>query len=100
MSAPKNGGRKIRKEINTMSENKNYEATELNLNELEEAVGGKFKKPDKKDGFDLYQIQKGDTLYMIAKTHGYKTDDLLEWNPKITDRNKIYVGDWIYIKKK
>ena len=84
-----------------MSENMEMnEMNELNLEALEDAVGGKYKKPSEKKGYFIYQIKRGDTLYKIAKAHGYKTDDLLEWNPHIIDRNKIYTGDYIYIKRK
>lgn len=78
----------------------NMEAMEVTPDELEAAAGGKFKKPDPKTGFIIYQIKPGDTLYKIAKAYRWKTDDLLAWNPKITDRNLIRAGDYLYIKRK
>ncbi len=75
------------------------EAVELSMEELEK-IGGGYKKPAEKAGFFIYQIQKGDNLYRIGLKYGWKVDDLLKWNPKITDRALIYAGDYIYIKEK
>ena len=81
-----------------MSEFENMEAMELDLNEMNEVAGGAFKPLPVKRGFIVYQISKGETLGRIAKRFGYTVKDLLNWNPKIVDKNKIYYGDSIYIK--
>lgn len=39
-----------------------------------------------------YTIQRGDTLWDLARKHGTTVDDLLRMNPHIQDRNKIYAG--------
>lgn len=81
-----------------MSEFENLEAVELDMNEMNEVAGGAFKPLPDKRGFIIYQISKGETLGRIAKRFGYTVKDLLNWNPKIVDKNKIYYGDYIYIK--
>lgn len=73
------------------------EAVELSAEELEK-IGGGFKRPAEKDGFFIYQIQRGDTLYRLSRTYKCTVDDLLRWNPKITNRNLIITGDYLYIK--
>jgi murein DD-endopeptidase MepM/ murein hydrolase activator NlpD len=40
-----------------------------------------------------YTVKPGDTLSKIAKLNGCSTDQLLQANPKITDPNRINVGD-------
>jgi LysM repeat protein len=42
-----------------------------------------------------YTVQKGDTLRKIADRIGVTVDDILKANPKITNANKIYVGQVI-----
>ena len=81
-----------------MSEFENLEAVELDMNEMNEVAGGAFKPLPDKPGFIIYQISKGETLGRIAKRFGYTVKDLLDWNPKIVDRNKIYYGDYLYIR--
>ena len=81
-----------------MSEFENLEAVELDMNEMNEVAGGAFKPLPDKRGFIIYQISKGETLGRIAKRFGYTVKDLLDWNPKIVDKNKIYYGDYLYIK--
>ena len=81
-----------------MSEFENT-AIELSLEELEK-IGGGYTKPAAKTGFVIYQIKRGDNLTRIAKSHGCSVNDLLKWNPQITDKNKIYAGDYLYVKVK
>ena len=81
-----------------MSEFENLEAVELDMNEMNEVAGGAFKPLPDKRGFIIYQISKGETLGRIAKRFGVTVKDLLNWNPKIVDKNKIYYGDYLYIK--
>lgn len=40
----------------------------------------------------IYTVQKGDTLRILAARFGTTVDDLVRLNPKVTDPNKIYVG--------
>ena len=81
-----------------MSEFENLEAVELDMNEMNEVAGGAFKPLPDKRGFIIYQISKGETLGRIAKRFGVTVKDLMNWNPKTVDTNKIYSGDYLYIK--
>ncbi len=81
-----------------MSEFENN-AIELSLEELDQ-IGGGYKKPAAKAGFIIYQIKKGENLTRIASAHQCSINDLLRWNPKITNKNVIYAGDYLYIKVK
>ena len=81
-----------------MSELENMEAMELNLEEMDKVAGGAFKPLDPKKGYIVYQIVKGDTLNKISRKFNVTVENILKWNPKITDKNKIYYGDYIYIK--
>ena len=76
-----------------MSENK-----ELNLEEMNEVSGG-YKKPAAKEGFIIYQIVKGDVLSRIARKFNTTEAMIMAWNPKIKNKNLIYAGDYLYIKK-
>ncbi len=82
-----------------MSELENFEAIEMTPEELAEVAGGKYKKPAEKRGYFIYQIQPHDTLFKISRTYRCTVDDLLRWNPYITDRNLIRAGKYLYIKK-
>ena len=79
-----------------MSEFEN-EAIELSIDELEK-IGGGYKRPVEKAGFVIYQIRRGDNLSKIAKAYRCTVNDLLRWNPKITNKNLIYAGDYLYIR--
>ncbi len=74
------------------------EAVELTAEEMDEVTGG-YKKPADKKGYQIYQIQKGDTLIGIANKYSIKDwKKILEWNPKITNPRLIHAGDYLYIK--
>ena len=81
-----------------MSEFENNNAVELNETEMSGITGGAFKRPAEKDGFIIYQIKKGDNLNRIAIAHHCTVRSLLQWNPKIHDKNLIIVGDYLYIR--
>ena len=81
-----------------MSETENRTAAELEPEQLEQASGG-YARPKDKEGYFVYQIKKGERLYDLAKRFCCTVEDILLWNPKITDRNKIYAGDYLYIRK-
>ena len=82
-----------------MSELENYEAIEMTAEEMAEVAGGAYKKPAAKKGFRIYKILPGDTLYKIGRAHHCTVNDLLLWNPDITDRNLIRAGKYLYIKR-
>lgn len=48
-------------------------------------------------GASTYVVQRGDTLRIIANRFGTTVDALLALNPKITNPNRIYVGQVINI---
>ena len=75
---------------------------ELNLNEMEEVVGGKneggfLKKPAARTGRKIYRIVHGDTLIKIAHRHNTTVDKLMAINPELKRRNFIVSGCYIYL---
>ncbi len=83
-----------------MSEFEMNEAVELNLNEMNEAAGGanRYMPLTEKAGFRIYKVQKGDTLIRIASRYHCSVSDILAWNPKITDKNRIYINEFLYLR--
>ena len=76
---------------------------ELNLDEMENVSGGRGGSKTilpAQPGLSVYQIVKGDNLTRIASAHRCTITELLKWNPKITNKNVIYAGDFLYIKVK
>ena len=79
---------------------------ELTPEELESVVGGTGGAKNRlwlwrKPGCDIYQIQKGDTLYNIAQTYNTTVGKLMELNAGlITDKNDITAGYYIYVPKR
>ena len=76
------------------------ENKEMNLNEMEEVVGGKggySYVPRPKAGCDVYQIRKGDNLTKIGRRYGVSADYLKSINPSISNINDITAGYWIYV---
>ena len=74
---------------------------ELNLNEMENVIGGRggspTKLPDKK-GYWVYRIKSGDCLSKIAGRYGTTTATLQRINSKyIHNVNDITAGYYIYI---
>ena len=45
----------------------------------------------------LYTVQKGDSLWSIAKQYGVSLESLIKANPQIKDPNKIYPGQQIRV---
>ena len=72
---------------------------ELTAEEMDQVSGG-YKRPVDKAGFQIYQIKKGDNLTRISAAYRCSINDILAWNPKIKDKNKIYAGDYLYIRVK
>lgn len=84
-------------------ENRMENTVELNLDQMEEAAGGKAnyggyeKKPADKAGYVIYRIQSGDVLGRIARKFGTTVQKILAANPCIPDQNRIMAGYYIYI---
>jgi LysM repeat protein len=74
---------------------------EMNLEEMEEVVGGKGgspKKLPKRNGFVVYQIQRGDTLTRIAYRYDTTVNELMQINRTlIKNKNDITAGYYIYV---
>ena len=62
------------------------EKKELNLDEMEQVVGGKggsrTRLPDK-DGYIVHKIKKGETLIKIAEQYGTTVEEILSENDTI-----------------
>src|SRR5699024_615312 len=58
-----------------------------------------FKVNFLKEGASMqhYIVEKGDTLWLIAKRFGVSLEELIRANPQIKDPNKIYPGNRINI---
>ena len=75
---------------------------ELNMNEMEEAVGGKqhFKPAKDRAGWVQHKVVPGDTLIRLASK--YRVPDwkmIREWNPHISSKtNMIVDGGYLCIK--
>ena len=80
---------------------------EMNLDEMEEIIGGRnekgyeYKPADSKipKGCELYQIQRGDTLKKIAEARGLTTADILKYNKNIVNPSVIVAGFWLFVPK-
>lgn len=73
---------------------------EINMEEMALASGGanRYAALTPRDGFIIYKVQAGDNLSKIAIRHHCTVNDLLRWNPKITNKNQIYVNEYLYIQ--
>ena len=83
-----------------MSEFENMEALELNMDELDKAAGGasRYAPLANKAGYIIYKVRKGDSLGKIAIAFHCTVPDLMRWNPKITDKSRIYANEYLYIR--
>ena len=75
---------------------------ELNLNEMEEVVGGKneggyVKKPAAHAVRKIYRIASGDTLIKIAHRNNTTVDRIMTINPELKNKNYIVAGCYIYL---
>jgi peptidoglycan endopeptidase LytE len=61
-------------------------------------VGQAINVPAGSSGSSTYTVQRGDTLRIIANRFGTTVDALLALNPKITNPNRIYVGQVIAVR--
>lgn len=55
------------------------------------------KPPKPPEDVKKYIVQKGDTLFLIAKRFGVSLEALIRANPQIKDPNKIFPGDIVFI---
>ena len=73
---------------------------EMNLNEMENIVGGnggsRTMLPEK-EGFLVYKILPGENLTVIARKFNTTVDYLFAKNPTVTNRNFIRAGFYIYV---
>ena len=80
------------------------EKKELNLDEMEQAAGGKGgskKELPRKDGVIVYQIERGDSLKKIARWYNTTVDAIMAVNIGIiTNANDISAGYYIYVPQK
>ncbi len=83
-----------------MSEFENMEALELSLEEMDQAAGGasRYAPLKAKTGYIIYKVKAGDTLSRIAGQHHCTVSDLMRWNPKITNKSRIYANEYLYIR--
>ena len=74
---------------------------ELNLDELENVVGGKCggysQKPGEKSGCKIHKIVHGETLTKLAARYGTTVKKIMSVNPELTDPAFIVSGCYIYI---
>ncbi len=77
------------------------EMNEVNVNELENAVGGRggYRKPPATiEGLEIYRIKAGDNLIKIAKKYHTTWMHLQDLNADvIPDKNDITTGYYIYV---
>ena len=76
------------------------ETMELNINEMENAAGGRGGSrtmlPDKRNCV-VYRIHRGDTLSFLAQDNRTTVKKLLALNPSIKNPNDITAGYYIYL---
>ena len=81
-------------------ENKEMNINELEMNEMENAAGGRGGSrnmlPDKRNCV-VYQIHRGDTLSFLAQDNRTTVQRILSLNPSIRNRNDITAGYYIYL---
>ncbi|MBR0267758.1 MAG: LysM peptidoglycan-binding domain-containing protein [Clostridia bacterium] len=77
------------------------EINEVNVNELEKAVGGRGGyryPPEWIEGLEIYQIKRGDNLTKIARKYHTTWMHLQELNADvIPNKNDITDGYYIYV---
>jgi LysM repeat protein len=53
-----------------------------------------------KEGLLVQEVKDGDTLGKIAKEHGKTVKEIMDANPQIKDKNRLYAGERIYLPHK
>lgn len=73
---------------------------EMNMNEMENVVGGQGGSPTRLPdvpGYLVYRIKSGDCLSRIAGRYGTTAEYLKAINPTIYNINDITAGYYIYV---
>lgn len=78
---------------NTLATN----VTESSAKSNEGASENKVSEPEQQ--YETYKIKSGDTLTKIARQYGTTIEKILEANPYVTNKNKIYTGKTLQIPK-
>ena len=78
------------------------ENKELNLEEMEEIIGGKNnggydRRPQEKPGCVIYKIGAGQTLGKIARANGTTVEQIMKVNKELKNPNFIRAGAYIYL---
>lgn len=71
--------------------------TESSAKSNEGASENKVSEPEQQ--YETYKIKSGDTLTKIARQYGTTIEKILEANPYVTNKNKIYTGKTLQIPK-
>ena len=53
--------------------------------------------PDLPRSFERYQVQRGESLFVIAAARGVTMADLLQWNWHLQEDSTLIRGEWIWI---
>jgi len=54
-------------------------------------------EPARPDSFERYQVQRGESLFMIASARGVPVSDLARWNWYLDEDSTLIHGEWIWI---
>jgi len=54
-------------------------------------------EPDLPRSFERYQVQRGESLFVIAAARGVTMADLLQWNWHLQEDSTLIRGEWIWI---
>ncbi len=54
-------------------------------------------EPDLPRSFERYQVQRGESLFVIAAARGVTMADLLQWNWHLREDSTLIRGEWIWI---
>ena len=78
------------------------ENNEMNVNEMESAVGGAIaggmkNKPAPKAGYIIHRITNTDTLWGLSRHYHTTIQKIMDANPSIEDKRLIRTGYYLYI---
>ena len=54
-------------------------------------------EPALPDSFERYQVQRGESLFLIASARGVSVSDLVQWNWHLEENSTLIRGEWIWI---
>ena len=86
-------GSELSKLNNTLATNVTSSSAKSN----EGASENKVSEPEQQ--YETYKIKSGDTLTKIARQYGTTIEKILEANPYVTNKNRIYTGKTLQIPK-